>query len=315
MAPIPFQPHLGISTTHALQLVRLPTAPAQVGSGAEEEMFSTTPCAFVTARLDDASHPTRPTRRTEYLSAVRSTICLRTGLLYPAQQHDILDRLIDLAPPTAAQTLFCGPDDHGFGGKLYCKVFMIRSRGLVLVWKQALVLHCLEGGWRSEVFGFPHAHSLPSRRFEVLQRPFSCSPGTASAYSQLHPFCVDENPRLTACTRTAYQHCEPTLRESYSILLSVFHSGSRERIYHHPHRVLSYRHVLNSWHRATRLSLDTRSHNRRSSFYPSSATIVRAHTPIPIAVKVHFYSAARYIGDFGLPAEKIRVLTRSALKR
>ncbi|KAJ7797836.1 hypothetical protein B0H14DRAFT_3493183 [Mycena olivaceomarginata] len=55
------------------------------------------------------------------------------------------------------------------------------------------------------------------------------------------PFCVDDNPPLTVCTRIAYPRCEPTSRASYSIVFfGVSHSGIRDSVLTAIHRVFSH---------------------------------------------------------------------------
>ncbi|KAJ6549917.1 hypothetical protein B0H19DRAFT_1378665 [Mycena capillaripes] len=46
-----------------------------------------------------------------------------------------------------------------------------------------------------------------------------------------HLFCIDETPRVTACTKIAFLRCEPTLRASYPILFfGVFHNATHEGV-------------------------------------------------------------------------------------
>ncbi|KAJ7833254.1 hypothetical protein B0H14DRAFT_1167119 [Mycena olivaceomarginata] len=119
---------------------------------------------------------------------------------------------------------------------------------LSFAWKQALVRRRVGRVKWMGVLNPPRAppcESLPHRRFEVA--------------AASHPFCVDENPRLTACTAwIACLRCKPTSRASYSIIFGVV-----QRI---PTAILfafSYTASF-SVHRVTgtRLSLGTRSHNR-----------------------------------------------------
>ncbi|KAJ7804322.1 hypothetical protein B0H14DRAFT_3883504 [Mycena olivaceomarginata] len=101
----------------------------------------------------------------------------------------------------------------------------------------------------------PPCASLPHRRFEVLQRPFSRS---LRGRRESSSHCV---VRLgTACPR-----CEPTSRASYSIIFfGVVQSGIHESV---PTAILAaFSHnpsfSVHGVVPATRLSLDTRSHNK-----------------------------------------------------
>ncbi|KAJ7870553.1 hypothetical protein B0H13DRAFT_1896117 [Mycena leptocephala] len=85
-----------------------------------------------------------------------------------------------------------------------------------------------------------------------------------------HPFCVDENPRLTVCTRIAYLRCEPTLRASYSIhFFGVFHNRIYESVSTTIHTASSHTGAfsIHGLVPVTRLSLDTHSNNRRSFLF------------------------------------------------
>ncbi|KAJ7932186.1 hypothetical protein B0H13DRAFT_1857316 [Mycena leptocephala] len=145
---------------------------------------------------------------------------------------------------------------------------------------QVLVVHCSKGGWRCEVDVFAVRLPVP---YTPTVRVTSTASLHGAAASLLafpgdycvcpfapHPFCVDENPRLTVCTRIAYLRCEPTLRASYSIhFFGVFHNRIHESVSTTIHTASSHTGAF-SIHGVvpvTRLSLDTHSNNRRSFLF------------------------------------------------
>ncbi|KAJ7303143.1 hypothetical protein DFH08DRAFT_977213 [Mycena albidolilacea] len=154
---------------------------------------------------------------------------------------------------------------------------------------QAVYLACSFSGSRplsytaeNEDGGANWAYLSPPRACRA--RPFRLFRRVAAAPSRvpwgplrLHiraAFCVDENPRLTACTCIAYQRSEPIFRTSYVPFdshrssLMILLRNTRERTYaafSHTAAFSIYDIVL-----ATRLSLDT---HRRSFCYTSSLAI------------------------------------------
>ncbi|KAJ6522412.1 hypothetical protein B0H19DRAFT_1277416 [Mycena capillaripes] len=129
------------------------------------------------------------------------------------------------------------------------------AQALVVLWRKRIEE-------RGDVFGvrLPHAPAVrvPSLRGTAAPLLLTLSPSNSP-----HPFCVDENPRLTACTAW---DCPSALRSHIASI--VFD------------RLLWGRPELNAreLHATTGLRLGTRSYNRRSLFYTSSAAIVRAYT-------------------------------------
>ncbi|KAJ7440569.1 hypothetical protein FB451DRAFT_1191477 [Mycena latifolia] len=229
--PIAF--YLGCSTLNAGR----PSAPFQVSAVFSIPPQSATsrwrPLEWVQRVYDETPRVSaRKSLPTAYRRA-RGTVPRRT----PTQCRPLHRRTVTahLATPTTTASV----------GKPYCKVFMIRV--------------CLEVAPRRAVLRrrveeqIPH---VPAVRVSPAGPLLALPADDCVCMFAPHLFCVDENPRLTGCTRIAYLVCESTLRASYSILFGVFH------------------HAIP----ATPLSLGTRSNNRRSSFHTSSSVIVRAHT-------------------------------------
>ncbi|KAJ6536186.1 hypothetical protein B0H19DRAFT_1079707 [Mycena capillaripes] len=125
-------------------------------------------------------------------------------------------------------------------GKPYCKVFMSRGPRILLNFSlQAGPRRTLlrsRVGERIEYIGVrvPSAVSLHGAAPPLLA--YHCVRIFAP-----HLFCVDENPRLTACTRAGNPRRAHRLP---SIVQSGIHVR-REDTYRHARRVLSYRRVLN----------------------------------------------------------------------
>ncbi|KAJ7303451.1 hypothetical protein DFH08DRAFT_1089441 [Mycena albidolilacea] len=112
--------------------------------------------------------------------------------------------------------------------------------------------------------------SCRARPFRLFRRVAAAPSRVPRGLLRLHiraAFCLDENPRLSACTRIAYQRSEPIFRTSYR--------NTRERTYAAFSHTAAF--SIHDIVLATRLSLDT---HRRSFCYTSSSAIVRAHTPI-----------------------------------
>ncbi|KAJ7272200.1 hypothetical protein C8J57DRAFT_1599241 [Mycena rebaudengoi] len=223
-------------------------------------------------------------------SQCRRLHCMTVTAQY-APQTDFHAPPFRCTPSHDATMKSCRPNDHGLGRRAVLQG-LHDSRGACFAFYFSYITHWIllffffawkpssytaeKAGGRAKwvgVFEFPMRPScafLPPRRFEVLKHPFSRSPRTtASTYSQPHPFCVDENPRLAACT-------------AWDCLLALrTHIASTSGIHESTPTAINTAFSIHGVVPATRLSLITRSHNRRSSFYTSSSAIVRAvtHTP------------------------------------